>query len=290
MEQSTEAPRWRQPQQLSRATVGAPDRDAAQCVQQRTVEQVVDDVGTEAQQRTVERVVEVIDETTATNPLDREPLDETQRVERSAVRAKAAPRGGSLSRAVRLEFNRVRYEQASAAKSAQERVLMNERPSDAVFSQGIGRTAGSPVRCLNALARPAVTNATPCLVVEYVAPVPAEHAATATVDEYVTGMVSSQNAMRFYSYLRESEKQCIDKTEPCVESKFRHEAETARLNEAPSVLSGGDSLIASALSQLRENWDHRGRIFWWLIARPPSYPTRRACPVLVGTTVASKGF
>ena len=40
-----------------------------------------------------------------------------------------------------------------------------------------------------------VRNATPCLVVEYVAPVPAEHAATATVDEYVTGMVSGQNAM-----------------------------------------------------------------------------------------------
>ena len=43
-----------------------------------------------------------------------------------------------------------------------------------------------------------VRNATPCLVVEYVAPVPAEHAATATVDEYVTGMVSGQNAMPFF--------------------------------------------------------------------------------------------
>ena len=96
-----------------------------------------------------------------------------------------------------------------------------------------------------------VRNATPCLVVEYVAPVPAEHAATATVDEYVTGMVSGQNAMPFYSYLGESEKQCIDKKEPCIQSKFRYKAETARLNEAPSVLSGGDSLIASALRCVR---------------------------------------
>ena len=128
VEQATEAPQQRQPQQLSSATVGAPDRDTAQYVQQRTVEQVVDvpdDAGTEAPQRTVEPVVEAVDETTATNPLDREPLDETQRVERSAVRAKAAAREGSLSRAVRLELERVRYEhrQPSAATSAQERVL-----------------------------------------------------------------------------------------------------------------------------------------------------------------------
>ena len=42
-----------------------------------------------------------------------------------------------------------------------------------------------------------MTNATPCPVIEHVAPVPAVHAATAPVDEYVTGMVSSQNAMPF---------------------------------------------------------------------------------------------
>ena len=42
VEQSPEAPEQRQPQQLSSTTVGAPDRDAAECVQQRTAEQVID--------------------------------------------------------------------------------------------------------------------------------------------------------------------------------------------------------------------------------------------------------
>ena len=64
-------------------------------------------------------------------------------------------------------------------------------------AQGIGRTAGSPVRSLNALTRPAVTYATPCPVAEYFAPVPAVYAATAPVAEYVAGLVSSQNAMPF---------------------------------------------------------------------------------------------
>ena len=44
----------------SSGTVGSPDRDATQYVQQRTIEQVIDvpdDAGTEAQQRTVEQVV-----------------------------------------------------------------------------------------------------------------------------------------------------------------------------------------------------------------------------------------
>ena len=130
VEQATEAPQQRQPQQLSSATVGAPDRDTAQYVQQRTVEQVVDvpdDAGTEAPQRTVEPVVEAVDETTATNPLDREPLDETQRVERSAVRAKAAAREGSLSRAVRLELERVRYEQAAQRRYKRARARSAER-------------------------------------------------------------------------------------------------------------------------------------------------------------------
>ena len=103
VKQATEAPQQRQQQQLSSATVCAPDHDAAQCVQQRTAEQVIDvpdDAGTSAQQRTVEQVVEVADATTAVNPLDQEPLDETQRVERP-MRAKAAPvQEGSLARAV----------------------------------------------------------------------------------------------------------------------------------------------------------------------------------------------
>ena len=64
-------------------------------------------------------------------------------------------------------------------------------------AHGIGRTAGSPVRSLNALTRPAVTYATPCPVAEYIAPVPAVYAATAPVAEYVAGLVSSQNAMPF---------------------------------------------------------------------------------------------
>ena len=74
----------RQQQQLSAAAVRASEDDAAQCVQQRTPEQVV----------------EVEDETTAVHPLDEEPLDETQRVER-LVRAGGAPaREGTLARAV----------------------------------------------------------------------------------------------------------------------------------------------------------------------------------------------
>ena len=112
VEQATEAPQQRQQQQLSSATVCAPDHDAAQCVQQRTAEQVIDgpeDAGTSAQQRTVEQVVGLADETTAVNPLDQEPLDETQRVE---MRAKAAPvQEGSHARAVRLELEQIQFEE-----------------------------------------------------------------------------------------------------------------------------------------------------------------------------------
>ena len=103
VEQATEAPQQRQQQQLSAAAVRTSEDDAAQCVQQRTAEQVIDvpdDAGTSAQQRTVEQVVEVEDETTAVHPLDEEPLDETQRAER-LVRAGGAPaREGTLARAV----------------------------------------------------------------------------------------------------------------------------------------------------------------------------------------------
>ena len=109
MEQSTEAP---QQQQISSATVCAPDPDAAQCAQQQTGEQVVDvpddDAGTEAQQRKVEQAVDV-PLVTAEDTIDQKPLDETQRGRRP-VSAKAAPvQEGSLSRAVRVDLERVRY-------------------------------------------------------------------------------------------------------------------------------------------------------------------------------------
>ena len=93
--------------------VNVPD-DAGTEAQQRTLEQVVDvlDDAGGAQQRIVDQIVRVATETTeaATPTLDRAELDVTQRV----IRAKAAPKilaECSLSRAVRLELERVRYEQ-----------------------------------------------------------------------------------------------------------------------------------------------------------------------------------
>ena len=124
-EQSTAA---QQQQQPCSDTDGAPDCDSAQHVQQRTTEQVLDvldDAGTSAQQRTAGQVVDAPTETEtaetvlaetepATLSLDQGPLGVTQRVERPKVRAKRAPRPplleGWLSRAVRLELERVRYE------------------------------------------------------------------------------------------------------------------------------------------------------------------------------------
>ena len=198
VEQATEAPQQRQQHQLSSATVCAPDHDAAQCVQQRTAEQVIDvpdDAGTSAQQRTVEQVVKVADETTAVNQLDQEPLDETHRVE---MRAKAAPSPRGLahtSRATRAGASPVRGRSQAPLQARQstdsERQTENSlmmlwlRPRRPC-AEGIGRTAGSPVRWLNALIRPAVTYATPCPVVEYIAPVSAAHAATVPVNEYAT--------------------------------------------------------------------------------------------------------
>ena len=197
VEQATEAPQQQQ-QQLSSATVCAPDHDAAKCVQQRTAEQVIDgpdDAGTSAQQRTVEQVVEVADETTAVNPLDQEPLDETHRVD---MRAKAAPSPRGLahtSRATRAGASPVRgrsqaplqARQSTDSERQTENSLMmlwlrKRRPC----AQGIGRTASSPVRWLNALIRPAMTHATPCPVVEYIAPASAAHAATVPVNEHAT--------------------------------------------------------------------------------------------------------
>ena len=54
VEQATEAPQQRQQQQLNAAAVRTSEDDAAQCVQQRTAEQIIDvpdDAGTSAQQR-----------------------------------------------------------------------------------------------------------------------------------------------------------------------------------------------------------------------------------------------
>ena len=145
MEQSTEAPQQRQPQQLCSDTDGAPDCDSAKHVQQRTAEQVIDvldDAGTSAQQRTVGQVVDAPTETgtaetvpaetePATHPLDGVPLGVTHRVERPEVRAKRAPRPPllevSLSRSVRLELERVRYEQAAQRRFNRARARSAER-------------------------------------------------------------------------------------------------------------------------------------------------------------------
>ena len=110
--QSTEAPQQQQQQsqQLCCDTDGAPACDSAQRVQQRTVEQVID-VPTESETAETEP---------ATFTLDRELLDVTQRV----IRAKAAPRTlaeCSLSRAVRREFERVRYEQEAQRRCKRAR-------------------------------------------------------------------------------------------------------------------------------------------------------------------------
>ena len=75
-----------------------------------------------------------------------------------------------------------------------------------------------------------------------------------------------------YLYLGESEEQCIDKSETRIERRFRREAEIAVSNEVSSILSGGESLIASVLSCVRTGTT-RVRIFLWLTARPPSYPS-----------------
>ena len=75
-------------------------------------------------------------------------------------------------------------------------------------AQGIGRTAGSPVRWLNALTRPAVTNATPCLVVQSLAPVPA---VCAELFGDCDGVPSEYDAV--LSYLCELEAQCIAEPE-----------------------------------------------------------------------------
>ena len=92
MEQATEAPQQRQQQRLSTAAVLVSEQYAAQSTQPRVAEQVVD----------------VLDGTEAVHQLDREPLDVMQRV----VQAKSAPAPeGCLARAVRLELERVRFEE-----------------------------------------------------------------------------------------------------------------------------------------------------------------------------------
>ena len=140
-------------QRTAEHVVDEPD-GAGESVQQRTVEQVIDvpDDAGGAQQRTVEQIVSVATETTeeATTTLNRAGLDVTQRV----IRAKAAPKilaECSLSEAVPLELDRVRYEQqaqrlfkrdaavdeASAGRSEPERSV---RLAEA--AQGLSRDVG----------------------------------------------------------------------------------------------------------------------------------------------------
>ena len=103
VEQVTQAPQQQQPR-LSTASVREPEHDAAQSTQQRTAEQVVnvpDDVELQQTAPVQQRIVE---QAVGASNLDQEPLNVTQRVQ-----AKAAPEG-SISRAVRLELERVWFE------------------------------------------------------------------------------------------------------------------------------------------------------------------------------------
>ena len=106
---------------------------------QRTVEQVIDvldDAEEQAQQRTVEQIVSVATETTeaaTTTPLDKAELDVTQHVTQR-VQAKAAPKFEcSLRRGIRLELERVRYQEQAKRrfKRARERSAERQRASSA---------------------------------------------------------------------------------------------------------------------------------------------------------------
>ena len=145
MEQSTEAHSSGSHSSSAATQTVLPTAISAQHVQQRTAEQVIDvldDAGTGAQQRTVGQVVDAPTETgtaetvpaetePATHPLDGVPLGVTHRVERPEVRAKRAPRPPllevSLSRSVRLELERVRYEQAAQRRFKRARARSAER-------------------------------------------------------------------------------------------------------------------------------------------------------------------
>ena len=262
VEQSTEAPQQRQPLQLCSDTDGAPDCDSAQHVQQRTAEQfidvpddagtsvqqrsveqvvdVLDDAGTDAQQRTVEQVVDAPAETEpATHPLDCEPLDVTQRVERPEVRAKL--RQDLLRRKARshdpcgLSSNASdTSRQPSDASSAQERVLLNERLSDAVPSTQTSVCARDRTnsRFFSVLAeridttRRDLRSALSCGRIRC--------SSTCRIRSNSTsGRVCDRDGVQS-EHEGEQEKQCIE---------FCHEAEIAGLNEALSILSGDESLF-----------------------------------------------
>ena len=161
VERSTEAPQQQhQSQQPSSSTDDAGtsvQRTVEQVVDvpveaetgagvQRTVEQVidvVDDAEEQAQQRTVEQIVDVpveavLTETapaeTESKTLDHESLDVTRAVERPPPRAKAAPQYEcSLKRGIRLELERVRYQEQAKRrfKRAIERSAERQRQAHA---------------------------------------------------------------------------------------------------------------------------------------------------------------
>ena len=91
----------------------------------------------------------------------------------------------SLSRAVvvgELIVVGAFYETSSGIVDSSDVVVPSMETS--ACAQGIGRTAGSPVRRLSAWTRPAVTYSTPVPVIEYISPVSAVYTATVPVNEY----------------------------------------------------------------------------------------------------------
>ena len=87
------------------------------------------------------------------------------------------------------------------------------------------------------------------------------------------GVRSERDAL--YSDLGESDKKCIDKSEPCIECKFRCEAEIAGLNDALSFLSGGESLIDQMSSK---KCRQRHSVAYEL--GPPMLPNHHRIPAL----------
>ena len=131
---------------------------------QRTVEQVidvVDDAEEQAQQRTVEQIVDVpveavLTETapaeTESKTLDHESLDVTRAVERPPPRAKAAPQYEcSLKRGIRLELERVRYQEQAKRRFKRARERSAERQRQAHQNGLLLEEATSPGRDLRSV-------------------------------------------------------------------------------------------------------------------------------------------
>ena len=97
--------------------------------------------------------------------------------------------------------------------------------------------------------QPAVTCATPCPVVEYIAQVRAVYAATVPVNEYATGMVCGQNAMPFIRTWVSSRNSASLCQRPMSNANFVVRPKMAGLNKAPSFLSGRESLIEQKSSK-----------------------------------------